>query len=330
MSGAPRVAVACQGGGSHAAFAAGVLEGLLSPGLRGRFELVGLSGTSGGAVCAALAWSGLLAGGPDEAVRRLRGFWDEVAAADPWDAALNAWSVAAARLPVSGEISPYAYQPVAEPALRRLLRRYVDLDALPVGGRCVPGLVVGATEVMSGERAVFRGEDISLDALVASAAIPPLYRAVPIGGRLYWDGLFSTNPPVRDLLDLVRPPDAIWVVQINPQRRAGEPRTVREIEDRRNELAGNLSLGQELYFINKVNALLAAYPVMADRYRPVDIRVVELDLPGLDVASKLDRSPALLAALRARGVARAGDFLDERSRWPRVGTAPAGTVPRVG
>ena len=45
-----RVAIACQGGGSHAAFAAGVLQRLLGPELRGRFRLLGLSGTSGGAI----------------------------------------------------------------------------------------------------------------------------------------------------------------------------------------------------------------------------------------------------------------------------------------
>src|SRR4029077_17421339 len=57
----PKVAIACQGGGSHAAFAAGILSGLLRPGRRERFQLVALTGTSGGAVCASLAWRGLVA-----------------------------------------------------------------------------------------------------------------------------------------------------------------------------------------------------------------------------------------------------------------------------
>ena len=73
MNGIPKVAIACQGGGSHAAFAAGVLSELLSPSYVDRFELVGLSGTSGGAICAALAWAGLISGGPEEARKRLLG-----------------------------------------------------------------------------------------------------------------------------------------------------------------------------------------------------------------------------------------------------------------
>ena len=51
----PRVAIALQGGGSHAAFAAGVLLRLLGAERRDRYQLVALSGTSGGAICATLA-----------------------------------------------------------------------------------------------------------------------------------------------------------------------------------------------------------------------------------------------------------------------------------
>jgi NTE family protein len=43
------------------------------------------------------------------------------------------------------------------------------------------------------------------------------------------------------------------VIQIDPQNRAAEPKTMPNIMDRRNELAGNLSLCQETYFIEKVN-----------------------------------------------------------------------------
>lgn len=53
----PNVAVACQGGGSHTAFTAGVLQRLLD-GTDPDGEIVGFSGTSGGAICALLAWYG--------------------------------------------------------------------------------------------------------------------------------------------------------------------------------------------------------------------------------------------------------------------------------
>ena len=66
-----RVAIACQGGGSHTAFPAGVLQELLGR-LPDDVEVVALSGTSGGAMCAALAWDGLLRGDPHLAGREAR------------------------------------------------------------------------------------------------------------------------------------------------------------------------------------------------------------------------------------------------------------------
>lgn len=327
MADVPKVAIACQGGGSHAAFAAGVLRALLGPAMRHRFELVALSGTSGGAVCAALAWVGLVAKDHAAAVDRLAAFWRDLAVDDLPDAATNFWSLWFARLPVTAEVSPYLYEPTAEPRLRELLRRHLDLEALPAAParRRRPRLFVGATDILGGNRVVFEGETLTYDEVIASAAIPPLFRAIPAHGTLFWDGLFTTNPPVREFTELPRAerPDAIWVVQINPQRQANEPRSMPSIVDRRNELAGNLSLGQELHFIQTVNRLLAEHESLAARYKPIDIRVVELGEPGLDYASKLDRSRAQIDRLMRDGEAQAEQFFDQRSAWPRTGTAPA-------
>ena len=52
--------IAYQGGGSHTTFTAGVLKKLLRTENLKRCEVVGLSGTSGGVVCALLAWHHLL------------------------------------------------------------------------------------------------------------------------------------------------------------------------------------------------------------------------------------------------------------------------------
>src|SRR5262249_25798921 len=159
--------------------------------------------------------------------------------------------------------------------------------------------------------------------LIASAAVPPLFRAVGDEGRLYWDGLFASNPPVREFTDLDEPPDQIWVVQINPQHREGEPRSMRDIIDRRNELAGNLSLGQELFFVEKINQLLERHQVLADKYKRIQVRVVELDGEQLDYPSKLDRDSDLIEKLLDEGRERAEWFFDSRSKWPRDRTPPA-------
>ncbi len=54
------IAIACQGGGSQTAFTAGVLTSFFQNKVHEKDRIVGFSGTSGGAICAALAWSGLL------------------------------------------------------------------------------------------------------------------------------------------------------------------------------------------------------------------------------------------------------------------------------
>jgi NTE family protein len=328
MSAIPKVAIACQGGGSHAAFAAGVLLGLLGPERRERFQLLALTGTSGGAMCAALAWRGLVSSGPDEAARRLVQFWRDLEVHDLGDAVANFWGVWLARAPVMAEVSPYLYEPAAEPRLRQLLQTHLDLDALTPdpAPRARPKLLVGATDVLNGDRVVFPGESLTYDDLIASAAVPPLFRAVDADGRLYWDGLFTTNPPVRELTDLDERPDEIWVIQINPQRRAREPRTIQEIIDRRNELAGNLSLGQELYFVQKINQLLEGHGTLGARYKNIRVRVVPLDDERLDYPSKLDRGRELIEALLRKGRQRADWFFDARSDWPRDRTPPARSI----
>ncbi len=316
MASRPKVAIACQGGGSHAAFAAGVLRALLAPHTFTRFDLVALSGTSGGAVCAALAWSGLISGASDpasEAVRRLAAFWRELEADDLSDAVANFWGVWLARLPVTAPVSPYVYEPVAEPMLRDLLRKHVKFEALPaaVEARRKPWLFVGATDIREGEGRALEGATLTEDDIVASAAIPPLYRAVETRGSLYWDGLFSRNPPIREFTDLPDDtrPDEIWVVRINPKRRESEPRAMPAISDRTNELAGNLALDQELFFIAKINELRVRFPELAARYKHIALRVIELDRPDLDYPSKLDRSPRLIRELMRDGEQKAASLL---------------------
>ena len=105
----PLVAIACQGGGSHAAFGAGVLHRLLEDYGR-RYCLHALSGTSGGAVNAVLAWSGLIHGGAHkgaaEAQRRLQGMWEDLGAVSMPDMIRNWWGQFILDLPFTLKISP--------------------------------------------------------------------------------------------------------------------------------------------------------------------------------------------------------------------------------
>ena len=315
----PRVAIACQGGGSHTAFTAGVLKRILREPVLERYEIVGLSGTSGGAVCAWLAWSALGRGEPERAGRMLDAFWRDNSARSPYAQLVNAWVGWASRLQnvvVTPAVSPYD-NPFAASGLedfRALLERHVARDGA-VDRATAPLLLVGAVDVLTGEFKAFnsRREEISVDMVLASAAIPTLFRAARVGSGTYWDGLFSQNPPIRELMDAE--PDELWVVQINPSEAEREPRTVVEITDRRNELAGNLSLYQELHFVEKIDQLLEAGLLAAGgKYRKVMVRILELARSRvsrpLGAASKLDRDPGFIRELMEHGEARAGEFLD--------------------
>lgn len=316
-----RIAIACQGGGSHTAFTAGVLTRLLRPDVLEGRQVVGLSGTSGGAVCALLAWVAIRNGEPERAGELLDRFWKENAATALPERFLNAWMMWALEVSQyvgSASVSPY-HTPASVLALqhfRSLLERSVDFDQLaqPAGPLTDdPLLLLGAVDVLSGSFKAFdsRKGEISADAVLASAAIPHLFRAVTVDGRLYWDGLFSQNPPVRNLLE--SGPDEIWVIQINPTELAQEPTTTVQIEDRRNELSGNLSLHQELSYIERIDRMLDAGDLAPGRYRPVTVRVLEMERTELSArlgpASKLNRDPDYLADLVAAGGQAADEFV---------------------
>jgi NTE family protein len=325
-TGGTRVAIACQGGGSHTAFTAGVLQHLLT---YGNQEIVALSGTSGGAICALLTWYGLACGSRNEAAALLEKFWTDNSAISPLNRLQNDALVGLARLQdVVGlpTVNPYDYPEFARQELTRLLRESVNFDEVArlQGNGDLPLLLVGAVDVRTGGHKLFssrplsasngssatarRAGDITLEAVLASAAVPPFFRAVHTEGTWFWDGLFSQNPPVRDLVDAPGArPQELWVIRINPRTRAEEPVTVAEIVDRRNELSGNLSLDQELYFIHKVNAWVSK-GLLPKPYQTITVREIPLR-EDLDLASKLDRDPRLIRRLMEQGRLAAEEFL---------------------
>lgn len=317
-----RVAIACQGGGSHTAFTAGVLGRLLREREDRAFEPVAFSGTSGGAVCATAAWYGLLDGDTERAIETLEGIWRDLSARSAVDWMTNEWTVGVAEFADRGgpilNLSPYhtPFSSIARSRFLELLEDHIDFERVPgLAADADLDLIVGAADVIEGEFRTFRGEDVTSETLLASAAIPTLFEAVEIDGHWYWDGLFSQNPPIRDFLttpdEVADKPDEIWIVQINPKRREEVPRSVEGITNRRNELAGNLSLYQEVEFIEQVNDWVED-GVLSGEYKRVNVEFIELDVE-LSASSKLDRDPEFIDRLMQRGARRAERFLDERA-----------------
>ncbi|MBS3947706.1 MAG: patatin-like phospholipase family protein [Dethiobacter sp.] len=314
-----KVGIACQGGGSHTAFTAGVLRRILRESQSFKnYQIIDFSGNSGGAVCALLAWYGLLQNDAPKSIELLNVFWEEAMANTPADVWLNQLVIASAKLRDEGfpmpEISPYSYPSYGQKWLRQILEQLVDFNKIKeLLKPSSPCLFIGAVDVCTGNFRIFKNADVSVEAILASAAVPILFPAVRIDDRLYWDGLFSHNPPiecfVHDLAPHESKVDEIWIIQINPQNRSEEPKNVSDIINRRNELAGNLSLNQEIGSIEAFNRWFKKGFFPQNKYKYVEIKKIELDWP-LSYSSKMDRSPSFIRNLMNYGEERAERFLE--------------------
>lgn len=333
-----KIAIACQGGGSQTAFTAGVLSSLLKQKVHEKKEIVGLSGTSGGAVCAALAWYGLLktaSGDTTPVEQRLNEFWEDNATQNIFEGYLNHALIQYIKLVNGGlipqwETSPYSpmHQVMATAFewlmpqfydFKGLLEKRIQFEEIPelINPSNSPILLIGAADVLNGKFTIFNSHDkkgIKVDMILASAAVPSISKAVEIDKRAYWDGLFSDNPPTDELVnhDQVgehRLPDQIWVIQINPNERKTIPQTTEEIIDRRNEMIGNESLLHDLNHICRINNMIRRDAFKAGYQKEhhlklVDIYIIQMSpslQERLDYASKLDRNKRYIEMLMADG-----------------------------
>jgi NTE family protein len=344
-----RIAIACQGGGSQCAFIAGALKTLFSQQVHHRYRIVGLSGTSGGAFTAALAWFGLLEearGSRTPIEDRVIACWNDLTAQTPQEILIDKASIDAVRLIEQGVLPSFANSPssprfrmaqdlaarlIGRPEftdLRALFLKHIDFGAIPkLLEPNSPVLLVGAADVLEGSVKVFssaRGE-IKVEALLASAAIPNLFPAVEVDGHVYWDGIFATNPPVTAFVQprymgAEQPPEEIWIIQVNRAQHQTVPERPSDIFDRRNHLAGNLSLQHELQVIEMINLLLQE-GALTERFRSrfglqttesIKVRFIRMSpavQESLDYPSKLSRQPAHIARLISDGEVQASSFL---------------------
>jgi NTE family protein len=244
-------ALGLQGGGALGAFTWGVLDRLLET---TGFRLAAATGASAGAVNAVVMASGWLDGAADGARARLREFWHRVGhlpsplrtvPASYWfDEGRGCSELPALAFEwASSVFSPYDLNPLNHNPLQPIVAALVDFEKLRASD--APRLFVSATDVQTGQARIFDNRDLSLDAVLASACLPHLFQAVEIDGRPYWDGGFTANPPTAPL-GAFAGRARVMLILVNPTRRAGVPRTARDIASRLNQIAGNASLLREL------------------------------------------------------------------------------------
>ncbi|MFN3656134.1 MAG: patatin-like phospholipase family protein [Pseudolabrys sp.] len=320
--GQKRVNLALQGGGAHGAFTWGVLDHLLED---GRVTVEGISGTSAGAVNAVMLADGLRRGGPDEARKRLAEFWHAASLGGDLPAVQRAvlnrlfsllpgegsptldWLTAWSR-----HLSPYDLNPLNINPLKDLIERFVDFDGLRGDPRQI---FIAATNVQTGRLHIFPHEKISAEAVMASACLPAVFRAVEIDGVSYWDGGYLGNPVLHPFFRSTETEDVI-IVQINPLMRKKIPTSTREIVARVNEITFNSALMAELRAIEFVNRLIDQGRLPrgtgATEYRQIKVHRIVLEGLGerFSTASRLRNDLESFELLRKLGQRAARRFLD--------------------
>lgn len=326
-----RINLALQGGGAHGAFTWGVLDRLLE---EEDVEIAGISGTSAGALNGAALKAGLIDGGRQGAKANLDWLWSQVGAIH--DLRLTHWMQALfpgpaaitnaieASVPfqfadtLTRVFSPYSYGPFYRNPLERIVERF-DFDR--VCAHTGPALFISATNVRTGKIRVFAHEEISTEAILASACLPTVFQAVEIHDprtgetEAFWDGGYTGNPALFPLFD-PKLPDDIVIVNINPLYRPEVPVSAPDILNRVNEISFNSSLLRELRAIEFVKNLIGRGEVGQGAMKDVLVHMISDDalMRDLSVATKLVPSPYILGELKAAGRAAADEFLIEKKK----------------
>jgi NTE family protein len=300
--------LALQGGGAHGAFTWGVLDRILE---EDWLTIEAISGTSAGAMNAAVLASGFAKGGREGARLALEAFWRKTSEAarfspfqrSPLDILLGRWTLDNSPLFVAMDmmsrvVSPYSLNPGGSNPLADILTDVIDFEALAAGPI---KLFITATNVRTGRGRVFRNAEITPQVLLASACLPTLFQAIEIDGDGYWDGGYSGNPTMTPLIRESNALDTI-LVQINPVERPGTPTTARDILNRLNEVSFNGVLLKELRMMAMLRK--GANPKDGEGARWAGMRVHRITsdrMAELGYSSKLNAEWEFLTMLRAEG-----------------------------
>ncbi len=326
-----KINLALQGGGSHGAFAWGILDQLLQD---NRIEIDSISATSAGAINAVVLAQGITAGGNEGGRTALAKFWQDVSnhgrAANPYQ---NVFLESFYATPlykgyvnfifnmITELFSPYQFNPFNYNPLKDLLDKHIDFAEIKKTGKV--NLYISATNVKTGKIKIFPNEEICIDAILASVCLPNLFQAVTVDGESYWDGGYLGNPAIFPLIYNSKVDD-ILIVHINPIERENVPTTVSEIWNRMTEVSFNSSLMRELRAIAFITKLLDEKKIKeeyAKDMKRVLLHSIRSDkiLKEYSVESKYDTSWSFLLELFELGQ-KAGKIWLEQN-YDKIGVA---------
>jgi len=308
--------LALQGGGSHGAFAWGVLDRLLE---EETLDFDGVSGTSAGAANAVVLADGFAAGGREGARQALRGYWQRVS---------DLWSRGPFKPPfIAGEnrdfgleyspgfrfiepmthfASPYQLNPFNYNPLRDMLAEAINFER--VRRQTAVKLFVCATDVQTAKVKIFPGTELRAEHVLASTCLPLLMQAVEIDGDYYWDGMYSGNPAIYPLVYECDARD-ILLIHITPAQRPGVPTTSPAIMNRMQEICSNTSLIREMRMIASYNKLIDQGRMGGGKRMLMHVIEAEEFIRAFSWSSRLNADWDFLLHLYNMGRARADQWL---------------------
>jgi NTE family protein len=305
------IGLALQGGGSWGAYTWGVLDSLLAS---RSVAITHLSGTSAGAINAAIVASSLAQGSTAQARKSLRSFWLQIARPASHDIGREVWGPVertwresmGAWLLSTGALSPYNSNPLGINPLRDAIVAHIDIDA--IRSKEAPGLFVTVTNVKTGLPRVISNEAMTIDALLASACLPQLFQAVEIDGEPYWDGGYAGNPTLWPLIHTGAVRD-LMVVQLVPDTVDDVPTNAPAIRQRVGEIVFNSSLVAEMQAIAAMRSVAARGENVSG---VLDTRLHRVGPPPrelLEQESAMERSRGWLLRLHREGRSAAKRFI---------------------
>ena len=291
-----RVAIALQGGGSHGSFAWGVLDALLE---HDELEIVGLSGTSAGAMNAAALVQGYIKNGSQGAREEMGRFWRTMAEkakhsgmkSTPMNKLIGDYTVRGSTMYeigsiISSMLSPYQTNPMDMNPLRDMVREFFNFTL--INKAKTPKIFLCATHVATGKLKIFEGPTLVEESLLASACLPTMFKAVEVDGEYYWDGGFIGNPAIYPLIYNTDAKDIV-VIQLRQSYRPELPTTVDQIVDRHKEITFNACLLREMRAIHFVTEMIDKGIITDPSIRRLNMHLIR----NPDIAGQIDMTSAL-------------------------------------
>ena len=281
----------------------------------GRLDIEGLSATSAGSMNAIVLAQGMLHNDRDEARQALHDFWHTISEYHqniPFKDLLETSFYTHPKFSLDNTpfytwfefithiFSPYQFNPMNLNPLKDVLEKMIDFETIKKRSKIK--LFICATNVHTGKVKIFSKDELSINAILASACLPTVFQAVEVDGQHYWDGGYIGNPAIYPLIYNCNSKDIV-IIHLNPIYRKDIPTTSGEILNRINEISFNSSLMREMRAIAFVTGLIDSKKAKGLDLKRMFIHSIRSDeeMSQHDVSTKLNANWDFFTYLYKRG-----------------------------